>query len=155
MAYATELINDILKGITGIRTGIHICRGNWSTKEDVFLSGDYTPLVDALGKMNVDQYILEYSTPRAGEIDAIGNVLGSKEIGLGVVNPRTIDIESPETIVAQVEKTLKYFNSDSIFLNPDCGFGCFADNCVNNEETAYRKLETMVKASNILKERYQ
>jgi 5-methyltetrahydropteroyltriglutamate--homocysteine methyltransferase len=68
--YAAELINQVIAGIDGIRIGIHVCRGNWSRNEEVLLSGDYQPLIPAFSNMNVHQYVLEYATPRAGDIQS-------------------------------------------------------------------------------------
>ncbi len=85
----------------------------------------------------------------------VGSVLGGvKEIGLGVVNPRTEEVESVEHIVARVEAALRFYRPEQIFLNPDCGFGCFANRCVNDEETAVRKMRAIVAASQTLRERY-
>jgi methionine synthase II (cobalamin-independent) len=41
-----------------------------------------------------------------------------------------------------------------LFLNPDCGFGCFANRCVNTEETAAAKLRQMAGAARRLREKY-
>ena len=118
----------------------------------MLLEGDYTKLVPAFSKMNVQQYVLEYATPRAGEIAVVGESLGHKEIGLGVVNPRTSEPETVEEIVAQVEKALAWFSPKNIFLNPDCGFGCFANRCVNDEHTATEKLRRIAQAAQMLRE---
>ena len=144
------MINSVIRDIDGIRTGIHVCRGNWSRREDVLLSGDYELLVPAFLNMDVDQYVLEYATPRAGEIAVVGKALGWKEIGLGVSNPRTADVETPEYIISRVREALQYFKPASIFLNPDCGSGCFAQRCVNDADTASRKLESMAAAARYL-----
>jgi 5-methyltetrahydropteroyltriglutamate--homocysteine methyltransferase len=120
----------------------------------VLLSGDYTPLLPAFADMRVDQYVLEYATPRAGEIEIVGQALGHKEIGLGVCNPRTSEAEDPQAIIASVEKAMRHFRPEAIYLNPDCGFGCFAQRCVNDAETAFRKLQSMVIASRHLNDAY-
>jgi 5-methyltetrahydropteroyltriglutamate--homocysteine methyltransferase len=144
----------VIKGVDGIRIGIHICRGNWSKKDDVLLTGDYGPLLPALKKMKVKQFVLEYATPRAGDIDIVGKELADREIGLGVVNPRTNIPESPEEIVRKAEKALNFYKPEQIFLNTDCGFGTFADRSVNDEVTGFKKLQSIVRASEILKEKY-
>jgi methionine synthase II (cobalamin-independent) len=73
---------------------------------------------------------------------------------LGVVNPRTEEIESVETIVRNAERALKYYRPEQIFLNPDCGFGCFANRCVNDESNAARKMRNIVKAAQHLREKH-
>jgi methionine synthase II (cobalamin-independent) len=93
---------------------------------------------------------------RRREIAVVGQALApsGKEIGLGVVNPRTEDIESAEQIVHRVEQALRFYRPEAIFLNPDCGFGCFANRCVNDEETAARKIRQIVRSAQILRDRY-
>ncbi len=152
LAYAAELINQVVDGVRGVRLGLHVCRGNWSRDESVLLAGDYSRLVPAFQRMNVHQYVLEYASPRAGEIDVVGRALGGRELGLGVVNPRTAEVETPGEIVRRAEQALAYFPARSIFLNPDCGFGCFANRCVNDEATATAKLAAIVRAAEHLRQ---
>jgi len=145
-------MNRVLDGFSGkLRTGIHVCRGNWSKREDVLITGDYQPLVECFREMNVDQLVLEYATPRAGELEIIGRALSDREIGLGCVNPRTDVAESVESIVERSREALQYWSPENIFLNPDCGFGCFANRCVNEENIAAAKLKAMVEAAKVLR----
>lgn len=104
--------------------------------------------------MRVRQFVLEYATPRAGDVEVVGRALAEREIGLGVVNPRTERIETVEEIVFRAESALRFFTPERIFLNPDCGFGCFADRCVNEEDVAAAKLRSMVRAAQVLRERH-
>ena len=137
-----------------MRTGLHVCRGNWSRSEEVLLSGDYEPLVPCFEQLGVKQFVLEYATPRAGDVDAVGRTLSNHEIGLGVVNPRSEEIEDIPTIVRNAERALKYFRPEQIFLNPDCGFGCFANRCVNDAHSAAEKIRNIVKAARHLREKH-
>ena len=137
-----------------MRTGVHVCRGNWSRREEVLLTGDYHALLPAFTALSVDQLVLEFATERAGELGIVGEALGDRELGLGCINPRTDEAESPETIVARAEEALRYWKPEQIWLNPDCGFGCFANRCVNEEAHAVAKLRSMVAASRELRARY-
>jgi methionine synthase II (cobalamin-independent) len=154
LKFAAELINRIVKGIDGIRIGIHICRGNWSKQEEVLLRGDYTKLLPALRPMNVKQFVLEYATPRAGDIDVVGRNLADRELGLGVVNPRTDQVEPVAEIVAKAETALQYYKPQQLFLNTDCGFGCFSSRSVNVEEVAFKKLCAIVAAARELRRKH-
>ena len=148
---AVQLMNKTVEGITGVKFGVHVCRGNWSRREDVLLTGNYGPMLPYLMEMNVDQLVLEFATPRAGEMEVFKEYPRGKEIGLGVVNPRTDEVEEPEVVVERVKEALNYFDPSKIYLNPDCGFGTFAERSVNTAETAYRKLESLSKAAAILR----
>jgi len=140
LAYAVELFNRVVEGFGDLRIGLHVCRGNWSRREDVLITGDYVPLVPAFAAMRATQFVLEYATPRAGELAVAGRALHHAELGLGCVNPRTETAEDPGDIVARAEEALTWWRPAQIFLNPDCGFGCFSSRCVNDEQTAAAKL---------------
>ncbi len=155
LEFAVRLVNETVDGIDGVKFGVHVCRGNWSRKENVLLSGNYGPLLPWLMRMDVDQLVLEMATPRAGEIEVFEEYRNEKEIGLGVSNPRSDDIEDPKQIVARVKDVLKYFDPDKIYLNPDCGFGTFAERCVNTADVAYHKLKAIHEAAKILRREYE
>lgn len=144
LEWAAELVNRTVEGIDGVRIGVHVCRGNWTTNEAALLTGSYEPLVETLAAMKVRQWVLEFATPRAGELGAIRPLAERGELGLGVVNPR-----SP-----RVEPALAYFSPDRVFLNPDCGFGTFAEAPVATAEVASAKLRTMVQAAADLRRRF-
>ena len=62
----------------------------------------------------------------------------------------------PQTL-RHLPETLDYLSGlglRQIFLNPDCGFGCFANRCVNDEESAARKIRNIVKAAQRLREKH-
>ncbi len=154
LEFAVRLMNETVEGIEGIKLGVHVCRGNWSRKEDVLLSGNYGPLLPYLMQMNVDQLVLEMATPRAGELEVFKEYRNEKELGLGVVNPRTEEVEEPEAIVGKVKEVLAFFDPEKIYLNPDCGFGTFAERCVNTPETAYLKLKAVSEAAKRLRREF-
>ncbi|MDE0635801.1 MAG: cobalamin-independent methionine synthase II family protein [Candidatus Poribacteria bacterium] len=150
--FAVQLMNRVVEGINGkIKTGLHVCRGNWSQQEDVLLRGSYDLLIPYFSQMNVNQFVLEYATERAGSIDVLGELPADKEIGLGVVDPRTTEVESVDFVLAKVHALLKHRSPEQIYLNPDCGFGTFADRPVNTTEIAVQKLQTIYKAAEILR----
>lgn len=154
MDFALDLVNQTLQGITDVRIGVHVCRGNWSRREDVLLVGNYGPLLPHLMQMDLDQLVLEMATPRAGEVEVFKEYGNEKEIGLGVVNPRSDEVEDVESICERVKAFLQYFDAEKIYLNPDCGFGTFAERNVNTPEISARKLEAIAQAARLLRKEY-
>ena len=151
LEFAVELINQVVAGVDGIRTGLHVCRGNWSRDESVLLAGPYDALVPYFARMRVTQLVLEYATERAGSFAPLAALPGDKELGLGLVNPRTSEIEPVEQLVARVRELLRYRPVESIFLNPDCGFGTFSDRPINTLTVAQQKLARLSEAARQLR----
>jgi 5-methyltetrahydropteroyltriglutamate--homocysteine methyltransferase len=151
MAWAARMMNAVVEGIDGIETGVHVCRGNFTRNESGLLSGSYEPMIMYLLLMQLDQLVLEYATPRAGDLDVWARFPRAREIGLGVVNPRSDEVESVESIVAKVKDALNYFAPEQIYLNPDCGFGTFAERPMNNFEVAGEKLAVIGEAARELR----
>jgi 5-methyltetrahydropteroyltriglutamate--homocysteine methyltransferase len=150
--FAVDLLNRVVDGVGDkVKTALHVCRGNWSQRDDVLLTGAYDPLIPYFSQMHVNQFVLEYATPRAGSLDALAGLPEDKEIGLGVVDPRRTELEPVELLVQKVRTLLKYRRPEQIFLNPDCGFGTFADRPINTKEMAVEKLRRISEASEILR----
>lgn len=147
LTWAVAMLGEVLAAAGGTRTGLHVCRGNWSRDERTLLRGSYAPLADWFDQIPVTQLVLEYATPRAGEVISPGG----KELGLGVVNPRSEAVETVEQVVARVEAALRTVPRDKLFLNPDCGFGTFSARPVNDAGTAEHKLAVMVEAARRLR----
>jgi len=148
---AVDLINRVVDGVDGPLTALHVCRGNWSRDEDVLLAGSYDGLIPYLSRMNVDQFVLEYATPRAGDPALLAQLPSDRWVGFGVVNPRTEEVESPEWIADRVRSLVSALGHDRIHLNPDCGFGTFAERPMNDVETAKAKLTALARAAEILR----
>ncbi|RPI20650.1 MAG: vitamin-B12 independent methionine synthase, partial [Chloroflexota bacterium] len=70
---------------------------------------------------------------------------------LGVVDPRTATIKSVEFVAKRVRTLLKYRRPEQIFLNPECGFGTFANHPVNTSEIAVHKRKVIRHAADALK----
>ena len=147
LEFATSLINQVVEGIDGLRLGLHVCRGNWSRDETTLLSGGYQALRPYLDRLHVTQLVLEYATERAGTLMAFEG----KELGLGVVNPRTEQVETLAKIRSAVEAALKLYPAERVFLNPDCGFGTFSSRPMNTREMASAKVAAMAAAARDLR----
>jgi 5-methyltetrahydropteroyltriglutamate--homocysteine methyltransferase len=151
MSWAGRMMNAVVDGIDGIETGVHVCRGNFTRNESGLLTGSYEPMIMYLLLMQVNQLVLEYATPRAGDLDVWARFPKAREIGLGVVNPRSDDVESVESVAAKVREALDYFAPEQVYLNPDCGFGTFAERPMNGPQMAFEKLKVIGQAARELR----
>jgi 5-methyltetrahydropteroyltriglutamate--homocysteine methyltransferase len=149
---AVDMLNEITAGIRGVTVAVHLCRGNagrlgWKG------AGGYESLVPALRRLQVDQYVLEYSIPVAGDMAVLRALPEDRLIGLGCLDVRGEQIDTVEQIVARVAEALRHVAPERLSLNPDCGFapGSAADVPIDE---AYAKLRAEVAAAAVLRERY-
>jgi 5-methyltetrahydropteroyltriglutamate--homocysteine methyltransferase len=154
LTFAVDLLNRVVDGVTGVKTGLHVCRGNWSRQETVLLQGAYDPLIPYFSRMQVHQLVLEYATERAGSVEVLQDLPPAMEIGLGVCNPRSAALEPVDFVVNKVKTLLRYRKPEQIYLNPDCGFGTFAERPVNTMEVAASKLQVIHHAAEALRQEY-
>ena len=159
LKFATKLIKSVIDYAKEkeILVSLHVCRGNWSRDESILLTGPYTPLLPLFEETLPNILTLEFSTPRAGEISSLFSSTLIRDnciLGLGVMNPRTVDIEPLEDILNRVEEVMQYIPKERIWLNPDCGFATFANRPVSTMEIIDKKLARLNEAKNTLRNLY-
>lgn len=160
LKFATKLIKSVIDYAKEkeILVSLHVCRGNWSRDESILLTGPYTPLLPLFEETLPNILTLEFSTPRAGEISSLFSSTLIRDnciLGLGVMNPRTDDIEPLEDILNRVEEVMQYIPKERIWLNPDCGFATFANRPVSTMEIIDKKLARLNEAKNTLRKLYE
>ncbi len=152
LEFAVQLINRVVSGVDRTVTALHVCRGNWSRDEAVLLSGSYDGLIPYLARMEVRQFVLEYATPRAGDPALLAGLPPGRCVGFGAVNPRTEEVEEPRAIAARVRALARDLGHERIHLNPDCGFGTFAERPMNSVAVAKAKVRALAEAARLLRE---
>ena len=152
IALCVDHLNQILDGIDDVTRCIHLCRRNKGRSGWVG-EGGYEFILPALQSLNVDQYVMEFTIPVAGDLDVLKELPEGSQVGLGCVDCRGEVIDPVDDIVNRVEKALEHLAPEQIYLNPDCGFapGNAADIPIDE---AYAKLCNEAKAANILRERH-
>ena len=155
LEFARDLINGVCDGFPADRIAMHVCRGNWTPDENMALSGDYSLLLPLFNQLKVGRLILEFCTPRAGDLHVLKNLRPDLNLGLGIINPKTASIESVDSILARARECIELLGWQRVTLNPDCGFATFADSPVNSSEIAKAKMMSAVKASLILQSEFK
>jgi len=148
--FATSLLNEVVRGLPRERLALHVCRGNWTSDESAVLAGGYEPLLDVLKRVDVGTLFLELATPRAGDAAVLRGIPNDKRIGVGVVNPKTSEVESADVVRERIGRAIELFGRERVLPTPDCGFATFADNPVASSQVAEAKLRAIVEARDSL-----
>ena len=148
--FAVGILNEVVRGLPRERLGLHVCRGNWTPDESAALSGGYEPLVEVLKRIDVGTLFLELATPRAGDVEVLDALPDDRRIGVGVVNPKTADMEPTEIIRQRISRAIDLFGRERVLLTPDCGFATYADNPVASAQVAEAKLRAIVETRDLV-----
>ena len=117
-----DAINEAVKGKPkNVTVGVHVCRGNYKGK---YLSeGGYDSVAEKfLGRTNVDHFLLEFDTPRAGGFAPLRFVPKGKGVVLGLVSSKTPALEKVEDLKRRTAEAAKYIDQDRLAISPQCGF---------------------------------
>jgi len=149
---AVDLLNEVTKGVSGVKLGVHMDR--WPNSDSPYFNQGYERFLPDLLETRTDQFVLEYTTRGTGDpINLIKEFPDSLEIGLGVINVQSYEIETPEQVIERAKRITGVIGPERIWLNPDCGFapGMFR---AFPREVAFAKLKSMVRAAATLRKVY-
>jgi len=115
-----EAINQAVKGRPkGVAVGVHVCRGNY---KGMYLSeGGYDSVAEKFfARTDVDHFLLEFDTPRAGGFAPLRFVPKGKGVVLGLVSSKTPELESMDLLKKRADEAARY--TEDLAISPQCGF---------------------------------
>jgi 5-methyltetrahydropteroyltriglutamate--homocysteine methyltransferase len=117
-----DALNEAVKGKpAGMTVGVHVCRGNY---KGMYLSeGGYDSVAEKFfGRTNVDHFLLEFDSPRAGGFAPLRFVPKGKGVVLGLVSSKTSRLESLNELKYRVDEASRHIETGSLAISPQCGF---------------------------------
>ena len=73
-------------------------------------------------KANVNHFLLEYDTKRAGDFAPLRFVPKSKGVVLGLISTKSPLLESLDVLKQRTEEATRYVDFDRLAISPQCGF---------------------------------
>lgn len=150
--HCVSLINSVFEGVSNVNKAVHLCRRN-KGRQGWIGEGSYAAIMVPLRALKVDQLMMEFTIPAAGDTKCLRDLPEHVHVGLGCVDCRGEVIDAPETIVKRVEHAMEHIAPSRLALAPDCGFapGNAADIPLDE---AYQKLRNMAEAARILRKKH-
>jgi 5-methyltetrahydropteroyltriglutamate--homocysteine methyltransferase len=115
-------INEAVKNRpAGMTIGVHVCRGNY---KGMYLSeGGYDSVAEKFfARTNVDHFLLEFDTPRAGGFAPLRFVPKDKGVVLGLVSSKTPGLEKVDELRRRADEAARYMDASRLAISPQCGF---------------------------------
>jgi 5-methyltetrahydropteroyltriglutamate--homocysteine methyltransferase len=139
-AWAADILNELIDALPrSVRVGLHVCGGNPRRKRVYFTK--YMDLAPAFRKMKIDEVLLEHCTLSYDLMELWDHWDFTGDLGLGVIDQRSDEIETVDVIERRIESALTRFPRGRLILTSECGFGHVP------LDIARRKLAVLVEAS--------
>jgi 5-methyltetrahydropteroyltriglutamate--homocysteine methyltransferase len=124
----------------------HICRGNnasaWHT------SGGYEPIAEKVfGGLQVDRFLLEYDTERAGSFEPLRFIPPGKQVVLGLITSKLGQLENQDDLLRRIDEASKYVPMENLAISPQCGFASVQQGNQLTADEQRRKLELVVETA--------
>jgi 5-methyltetrahydropteroyltriglutamate--homocysteine methyltransferase len=101
--------------------GVHMCRGN--LKGHYLAAGGYQSVAESFfARTNVNHFLLEYDTPRAGDFAPLRFVPKNKGVVLGLVSSKVPALEDLGELRRRVDEAVHCVDLDRLAISPQCGF---------------------------------
>jgi 5-methyltetrahydropteroyltriglutamate--homocysteine methyltransferase len=121
---------------------VHLCRGNSGHGQ---ASGGYEPVAEQLFvDLQVDGFVLEYDTERAGGFEPLRFVPANKRVVLGLLSTKLPELEPPDAIKRRIDDASRYVDLDRLCLSPQCGFASAYQQARFTMDDEERKLSHLV-----------
>ena len=140
-----DAINDALAARpSGVRAGLHMCRGNFKGKW--LAEGGYDEVAERVfAEVAVDFFLLEYDTPRAGDFSPLRFLPKEKGAVLGLVSTKTPVLEDIDALGRRVDEAARHVPLERLAVGPQCGFASAVSGNPVTIDDEKRKLELVVR----------
>ncbi len=149
--YLEELIqidNAVLTGArgSGVTIGMHMCRGN--NRSAWHAEGSYEPIAEkAFSSLEVDRFLLEYDTDRAGGFEPLRFVPADKMVVLGLISSKEPELEPVDALRRRIDEAARYVPLENLAIAPQCGFASTYLGNLLTWDDQKRKLELVVETA--------
>ena len=130
----------------GVTIGMHMCRGN--NRSAWHAEGSYEPIAEkAFGQLQVDRFLLEYDTDRAGGFEPLRFMPGHTMVVLGLISSKEPALESVDALRRRIDEASRYVPLENLAIAPQCGFASTMLGNLLTWDEQRRKLELVVETA--------
>jgi 5-methyltetrahydropteroyltriglutamate--homocysteine methyltransferase len=115
---------DVMKAwVEGVDAKIawHTCLGTAYGNTLKAFEGKTNQILEYMYEVDVDQYVLDFAVRDMQDVHALKSLPKDKEIAVGVIDVRTLQIESTEEVVERMHKVLEIVPPERVYFTTDCG----------------------------------
>jgi 5-methyltetrahydropteroyltriglutamate--homocysteine methyltransferase len=99
--------------------GTHLCFGNYKAR--AASRREYAPMFPAFLDLAADELHLEMASREFAELDVAARVAEVKDVGIGIIDVKSLYVETPEDVAARIRRCLQVVPAERLSVSPDCG----------------------------------
>jgi len=150
--FLVDLFNRHVEGLdeAGVEVWVHTCWGNPGAQHCFDPEISYENSIDVyLNRVNADVWTIESKDSGHKPLELFAPYKGQlqKKVAVGFISHRTLQVETPESIAADVRHALEYIDAEHLVLSSDCGFG--RQGVIR--QIAYYKAAALAQGANIVR----
>jgi 5-methyltetrahydropteroyltriglutamate--homocysteine methyltransferase len=130
---------------SGMTITMHTCRGNF--RSSWVAEGGYESVAEAMFSIDVDGFLMEFDSARAGSFEPLRFLPAGKRAVLGLVTTKQGAIESADEIKRRIDAASAFVPIERLCLSPQCGFSSTHHGNAVSETEQWRKLELVVRVA--------
>ena len=92
----------------------------------------------------VDRFLLEYDSYRAGGFEPLRFMPANKTVVLGLITTKEPRLETQDEILRRIEAASRYVPLERLAISPQCGFASSAPGNLLTMDDQRRKMELVV-----------
>lgn len=144
-SWAADAINHVLDSVPNEKA-VHICFGNLGGQ--TLQRGFWADLIPFLNRLRADHLVLEFARRGYEELAAFRGLDPRIGLGIGVIDIKDNEVETPELIAARIDKIVRDAGEQRLkYIHPDCGFWMLQRSVVD------RKMRALVEGRDLFEGR--
>ncbi|HZL54827.1 MAG TPA: hypothetical protein VFC22_04275 [Solirubrobacteraceae bacterium] len=116
-----DVIAQCVDGVDA-RIGWHFCFGNaWGNALSGIFPTGYATVLPYFYDVPIDEFVLDFANREMVDVDLLKALPEDKDVQIGVLDIRTMQIESPEQVADRIRKVISVISPERVTLSTDCG----------------------------------
>jgi 5-methyltetrahydropteroyltriglutamate--homocysteine methyltransferase len=118
--WVVDVLNRLCDGVDA-KIGLHFCLGtHYGNTAEVF-QGMLDETLSHLYGSAIDQFVLDFALRGMQDVGAMAGLPEDKEVAVGVIDVRVMQVETPDEVAARIRKALEVVPAEQVWLTTDCG----------------------------------
>lgn len=147
--FLVEAFNHEVEGLDDVEVWVHTCWGNPNmqrVQDDISYENSMEIYLE---RLRADVWTIEWKNNDQPTLDLLKRYQGrlDKKIAFGLIDHRTLQVDSPERVAADIRTILNAVDPENVVLSSNCGFGRQGVNRI----IAQYKAASLAQAANLVR----